>query len=123
MEHASNYLSRLLDIIAEAAAGRYSGRVMGLTGPETAEPVRTIAEAIGLMMVTLEAREHQLEELLTQLQSANSQIRENIIAAVDEKTTALKEKFTKWGTAEDAFKFWAERLRAFFDQVHAESLP
>jgi hypothetical protein len=47
---------------------------------------------------------------------------EVIAAAVDEKTTALKEKFTKWGTAEDAFKFWADRLRAFLDQAHAESI-
>jgi putative nucleotidyltransferase with HDIG domain len=113
MEHASNDLSRLLDIIAEAAAGRYSGRVMGLTGPEIAEPVRTIAEAIGLMMVTLEAREHQLEELLNQLQSANAQIRENIIAAVTTMAKAL--------AARDAYtEGHAERVSQLAALVAAE---
>jgi hypothetical protein len=48
---------------------------------------------------------------------------EVIAAAVDEKNTALKEKFTKWGTAEDAFAFWADRLRSFWDQAHSKSLP
>ena len=36
---------------------------MELTGTGTAEPVRTIAEAMGLMMVKVEAREYHLEML------------------------------------------------------------
>lgn len=89
MEHASNDLSRLPEIIAEVTTGRYSGRVMGLTGPQTVEPVRTIAEAIGRMMVNIEVREHQLETLVKQLQSANAQIRDNIIATVTAMAKAL----------------------------------
>jgi len=43
----------------------------------------------------------------------------NLIAvAKDKRTIGLKEKFTKWGSAEDAFQFWAERLRLFMDKVH-----
>jgi len=43
----------------------------------------------------------------------------NVIAAAkDERTTGLKEKFTRWGSAEDAFRFWADRLRRFLDQAH-----
>jgi hypothetical protein len=49
-------LNRLLEIIANISAGRYSNDIMELTGPATAEPVRTIAEAMGLMMVKVEAR-------------------------------------------------------------------
>ena len=41
-----------------------------------------------------------------------------IAAAKDSKTTGLKEKFTKWGAAEDAFQFWASRLKRFLDQAH-----
>jgi hypothetical protein len=41
-----------------------------------------------------------------------------IAAAKDSRTTGLKEKFTKWGAAEDAFQFWASRLRRFLDQAH-----
>jgi len=40
-----------------------------------------------------------------------------IMAAIDDQKTGLKEKFTKWGSAEDAFKFWADRTRLFLDQV------
>jgi len=41
-----------------------------------------------------------------------------VAAARDERTTGLKEKFTKWGSAEDAFQFWADRLKAFLDHAH-----
>jgi putative nucleotidyltransferase with HDIG domain len=43
-----------------------------------------------------------------------------IMAAIDDQKTGLKEKFTKWGSAEDAFKFWAYRTRFFLDQVREE---
>ena len=33
----------------------------------------------------------------------------------DKRTIGLKEKFTKWGSAEDAFQFWAKRLRLFMN--------
>jgi hypothetical protein len=41
-----------------------------------------------------------------------------IAAAKDSRTIGLKEKFTKWGAAEDAFQFWADRLKKFLDQAH-----
>jgi hypothetical protein len=62
-----NHLDHLLKIVADIASGRYSGDIMALTRREVAEPVRTIAEAIGLMMVKVEAREYQLETLIEQL--------------------------------------------------------
>ena len=40
-----------------------------------------------------------------------------IAAAKDDQKVGLKEKFTKWGSAEDAFKYWADRLRLFLDQA------
>lgn len=42
-----------------------------------------------------------------------------IMAAIDDQKTGLKEKFTKWGSVEDAFKFWACRTRLFLDQVRS----
>ncbi|MFO8085003.1 MAG: hypothetical protein R6U27_11870 [Desulfobacterales bacterium] len=39
-----------------------------------------------------------------------------IAAAKDDQKTGLKERFTKWGCVEDAFKYWAGRLRLFLDQ-------
>jgi hypothetical protein len=44
----------------------------------------------------------------------------NVIAvAQDEKSAGFTERFTKWGSAEDAFKFWAERIKLFMDQAHS----
>jgi hypothetical protein len=43
----------------------------------------------------------------------------NVIAvAQDKKTAGVTERFSKWGSAEDAFKFWGERLKLFLDQAH-----
>ena len=82
-------LNRLLEIIADIAAGRYSNAVMELTGQGTAEPVRTIAEAMGLMMVKVEAREYRLEMLIKQLEEMNRQVRHNTIATVSSMAKAL----------------------------------
>ncbi|OPY91283.1 MAG: Cyclic di-GMP phosphodiesterase response regulator RpfG [Syntrophus sp. PtaU1.Bin208] len=43
-----------------------------------------------------------------------------ILAAIDDQKTGLREKFTKWGSAEDAFRFWANRTKLFLDQVSKE---
>jgi hypothetical protein len=40
-----------------------------------------------------------------------------IAAAKDDQRTGLKERFTKWGCVEDAFKYWADRLKLFLDQA------
>ena len=57
-------LDRLIEVITDVAGGRYSGDIMDLTRPGVEEPVRTIAEAMGLMMVKIEAREFHLAELI-----------------------------------------------------------
>jgi hypothetical protein len=41
-----------------------------------------------------------------------------IAVAQDEKSAGFTERFSKWGSAEDAFKFWGERLKLFLDQAH-----
>jgi hypothetical protein len=39
-----------------------------------------------------------------------------VLVAEDEKTAGFTERFSKWGSAEEAFKFWAERLKTFMDE-------
>jgi len=41
-----------------------------------------------------------------------------IAVAQDEQTAGFTERFTKWGSAEDAFAFWGERIKLFLDQAH-----
>ena len=43
---------------------------------------------------------------------------EVIAVAKDERSAGFTERFSKWGSAEEAFKFWAGRIRTFFDNVH-----
>ncbi len=42
---------------------------------------------------------------------------EVIGVAHDERSAAFTERFTKWGSAEEAFKFWAERLKLFLENA------
>ena len=59
-------IDRLLEIIEEIAAGKYSNDIMDLTRKDQPEPVQAIAEAMGLMMVKVEAREYRLEQITIQ---------------------------------------------------------
>jgi putative nucleotidyltransferase with HDIG domain len=108
-----NHLDHLLKIVADIASGRYSGDIMALTRREVAEPVRTIAEAMGLMMVKVEAREYQLETLIEQLKEVNRQVRRNTIATVTAMAKAL--------AARDAYtEGHAERVGRLAGLVAAE---
>jgi len=40
-----------------------------------------------------------------------------IVMAVDDKSASFGERFSKWGSAEEAFKFWSERIVTFMDGV------
>lgn len=41
-----------------------------------------------------------------------------IAVAQDDQTAGFTERFSKWGSAEEAFKYWAERVKHFLDQAH-----
>ena len=41
-----------------------------------------------------------------------------IAVAQDEKSAGFTERFSKWGSTEEAFKFWAERIKQFIDKAH-----
>jgi hypothetical protein len=42
---------------------------------------------------------------------------EPILAAVDERSAAFGDRFSKWESAQEAFKFWAERMVSFIDDT------
>ncbi|MDC0336425.1 HD-GYP domain-containing protein [Pseudodesulfovibrio sp.] len=60
---------RLLRIIKEVAAGNYSNEILELTGPEYPPEIQELAEAVGLMMVKIEAREFHLEQLYEKIKT------------------------------------------------------
>jgi hypothetical protein len=44
----------------------------------------------------------------------------NVIAvAKDERSAGFRARYTNWGSVEEAFKFWGERMRKFLDDAHA----
>jgi hypothetical protein len=49
----------------------------------------------------------------------DSTTQEVIGVAQDERSAGFTERFSKWGSTEDAFKFWAERLKLFLDSARA----
>jgi len=54
---------RLLRVIRELAACKYSNEIIELTGPEYSPETQELAEAVAMMMVKIEAREFHLEQL------------------------------------------------------------
>ena len=82
-------VDHLLEIIQEIAKGNYSNDIMALTGEDQPEPMRTIAEAMGMMMVKVEAREYRLEMLVEELKKLNEKIKQNTINVVSAMAHAL----------------------------------
>ena len=87
-------LDKLLEVIEEMSAGKYSNDVMELTRPDVSEPVRSIAEAMGLMIVKVEAREYRLEMLIRELEELNERVRRNAVATISAMANALAARDT-----------------------------
>ncbi len=41
-----------------------------------------------------------------------------IAVAQDDRTAGFTERFSSWGSAEDAFQFWGERIKLILDEAH-----
>ena len=115
-------VDRLLEIIGEISGGRYSNDIMELTREDQPEPIRIIAEAVGLMMVKIEAREYRLEMMVQELETLNQTIRSNTIHMVSAMAHALaaRDTYTEGHTARvaDLAKRMAESLG--FDEAQTE---
>lgn len=100
-EFTVDEVKRLVEIIEKIAGGYYSDDIMALTTEEQPEPVRTIAEAVGMMMVKIEAREYKLEMMVKELRALNQKIKENTIKTVSAMAHALaaRDLYTEGHTA------------------------
>ncbi len=90
-------IEQLVDIIQKIASGEYSNDIMALTREDQPEIVRTIAEAMGMMMVKVEAREYRLELMVKELEALNEQIKQNTIGVVSAMAHALaaRDRYTE----------------------------
>ena len=59
-------------------------------------------------------------ETSMEMEVLDSETNERIAAAADRRAGGKIDNMSKFGTAEDAFKFWAERLRTRLDEFHGE---
>lgn len=114
-------VDRLLKIIEEIAGGKYSNDIMELTTEDHPETVRSVAEAVGLMMVKIEAREYHLEMMVQELETLNQTIRNNTIHMVSAMAHALaaRDTYTEGHTARvaDLAKRMAEYMEFDDDQI------
>ena len=44
-----------------------------------------------------------------------------VAVAQDDRTAGFTERFTKWGSTEEAFEFWAQRVKLYLDNVHGKT--
>jgi len=52
-----------------------------------------------------------------EMMAIDSMTNEVIAVARDEQSAAFFDRYTKYGSVEDAFKFWGERLKTFMDET------
>ncbi len=117
-------VERLIRIIEEIAKGNYSNDIMPLTTEDNPEPVRIVAEAMGMMMVKVEAREYELENMVERLRELNEQIRQNTIKTVSAMANALaaRDAYTEGHTARVGEMAHRMALRLGMSEEEAESV-
>lgn len=113
---------KLLRIISDIAEGRYSDDIMELTKEHVPDAARTIAEAVALMMVKVEAREFRLQQLVDELTKLNEKIRKNTISAVTAMAHALaaRDTYTEGHTSRVAELSYDMALRLGLKQEEAQ---
>jgi len=109
--------ARIVRIIKEIAAGNYSDEIMELTREEYPPEIREVAEAVGLMMVRIEAREFGMEQL-------HEKIREDALKTVTAIARALAARDAYTEGHGDRVGAYAARLarRLGLDAEEAERL-
>lgn len=75
-------IERLIAIIEKVAAGEYTREIEEFTRTTHSEQIRRIAEAFGMMIITIEAREYHLENLNRELHELNRKLKRNIFQTV-----------------------------------------
>lgn len=82
-------IDELIAIIEDVSQGHYSNSIMEFTKPHHPEQIRRIAEAMGMMMVKVEARELRLQQLVEELRQLNDLLKRNTIQTVSAIARAL----------------------------------
>ena len=89
-------LSKLINIVEDIAKGKYSDDILELTKPDKSPEIQRLSEAIAMMMVKIEAREHYLENLIDDLKNLNLKLKSNMLKTVTAISLSLgaRDKYT-----------------------------
>ena len=89
----------------------------------TANAINTIlptGTAISTVKKGSTGRGTAVGEISMEFEFLDSETNQRIAAGVDRRAGGKTDSMNKLGTAEDAFKFWAQRLRMRLDEVHGK---
>ncbi len=105
-------IEKMVLLIEKVAAGDYSSDLAELTTAGHSDTIRRIAEAFGMMMVEIEARECYLGKLNEELHTLNMNMQKNIIQTVGTIAHSLgaRDKYSE-GHAQRVSRY-AQRLAA-----------
>lgn len=79
--------------------------------------------ALSLVKKGLTGKSSGVGEISMEFELLDSQTNERLAAGVDRRAGAKVDSFTKFGSADEAFKFWAGRLRTRLDQYNLRQTP
>ena len=109
-EASAEEIFKLTEIIEKVAKGDYSNDIMEFTTPGHSEMIQRVAEAMGMMMVRVEARELRLEQLVEELRDLNRLLEKNTTQAVIAIAHALGARDTYTEGHADRVSVYSERL-------------
>jgi putative nucleotidyltransferase with HDIG domain len=89
-ETSPDKLDLLLEVIRNIGDGNYSNDITPLANDMVPEPLRSIADAVGMMAARIKSREHHLDLLIEELQGLNEQVRRNTVKTVEAMAQALE---------------------------------
>ena len=99
-------VDKLIKILENISLGDYSNDIMAFTTGGYSESIQRVAEAVGMMMVKVEAREYTLQLMVEQQQVLNNIIKQNTLKTVGSIAKAL-------GTRDKYTQGHAERVAAY----------
>ena len=56
-----------------------------------------------------------------ELMALDSMTNDVIYAGQDDRSAGFTERFTKWGSTEEAFEYWEQRIKLFMDKAHGKT--
>jgi len=87
----------------------------------TVTTVVPIGLAVSLVKKGATGKGNFVGEISMEIEVLDSMSNERIAAAADRRAGGKVASMSKFGTAEDAFKFWAQRLRMRLDEFHGKA--